>query len=617
MKKIVLILLTALAMINCSKDNDPIIIYTVTFDTDGGIPAPSTQKIEEGSIVSVPSTNPTKVGYVFVFWHLSGATTAYNFQTPVNRDITLYAKWQEEAQAEYWQVAWNLNGGAWSSEDNHATQVLKGGTLAEPITPIKAESSFDGWYKEAELTNKVSFPYDVSGIMADFMLYAKWKTEEEPGNNGMAMIASGEYCYFSLKSDGSLYALGRNDYGQFGTNNKTDLENLTQVATGISALHAGVGTTFIVKADGSLLGTGLNDRGQLGIGNTNDYSSFTTIPVSNVKTIAASLSHSLLLKNDGSLLASGLNYSGQLGTGDETNKTTFTATNLTSDVISVSAGAGHSLALKKDGTVWGAGDGSNWTLSEVATNAENPSFVQIFSGAKAIATGVVHSLILASDGTVYASGINKEGQLGIGSAMLAQSFTQVIDETGASLSDITHIAAGHCHSLALKSDGTLWAAGLNDYGQLGTGDENNRNKFIKIATGVKTMSAGEFHTAILKDDGTIITYGQVNPWSVLKGSGTIIVKVQDPHYYQYIRSFWLEDRNEKRLLNVNENITNADSGYEISLKPGTYNLGFLTSNSSNWHYFNDCTVADNETVTILYEKPSISASYRWTVTRSK
>lgn len=158
----------------CSSDDDEKEIYTVTFETDSGIPVPTTQKVEKGSKATVPVTNPGKTGYVFSFWHLSGSTTAYNFQTPVNGDITLHAKWLDEVTAEYWQVTWNLNGGTWPSDDNHATQVVKGGTLAEPSAPTKTGSTFEGWYKEADLTNKATFPYNVSNITENFTLYAKW-----------------------------------------------------------------------------------------------------------------------------------------------------------------------------------------------------------------------------------------------------------------------------------------------------------------------------------------------------------------------------------------------------------------------------------------------------------
>jgi uncharacterized repeat protein (TIGR02543 family) len=175
------LMLAVLVLFTACSDDDDKTVYTVTFETDGGTPVPSVQKVEEGSMVTAPSTNPTKSGYIFVYWHLSGSTTAYNFQTPVNGNFTLYAKWQEEATAKYWQVTWNLNGGSWASGDNHATQVLKGGTLAEPNEPTKSDYTFEGWYKESALTNKVTFPYDASNVTADFTLYAKWTTEgKEP-----------------------------------------------------------------------------------------------------------------------------------------------------------------------------------------------------------------------------------------------------------------------------------------------------------------------------------------------------------------------------------------------------------------------------------------------------
>jgi uncharacterized repeat protein (TIGR02543 family) len=161
----------------CSKD-DEVTTYTVTFDADGGSPVPSDQNVEAGKTATAPATNPAKSGYIFLFWRLSGASTAYNFSTPVNGNITLQAKWEEESKVEYWQVSWELNGGAWpASGDNHATQVVKGGTLSEPAAPVKSGNTFDGWYKETALNTKINFPYDVSSVTANFTLYAKWTTE--------------------------------------------------------------------------------------------------------------------------------------------------------------------------------------------------------------------------------------------------------------------------------------------------------------------------------------------------------------------------------------------------------------------------------------------------------
>lgn len=167
---------------SCGKENTDIQFYTVTFETEGGNPVPPVQRVEQGSTASAPSTNPVKTGYVFVHWHLSGANNGYNFQTPVSSDITLYAKWQNKAIAEYWQVTWELNGGSWSPDDNHATEVLKNGTLSEPNVPIKTGFTFDGWYKESALINKVIFPYDVKDITGNFILYAKWQSASTESN---------------------------------------------------------------------------------------------------------------------------------------------------------------------------------------------------------------------------------------------------------------------------------------------------------------------------------------------------------------------------------------------------------------------------------------------------
>lgn len=91
----------------------------------------------------------------------------------------------------YWAVIWELNGGAWpSTGDNHATQVRKDGTLAEPTCPSKSNNTFEGWYKDAALTNKISFPYDASTATGNIKLYAKWTSNSGGEAAGYKMFAS-------------------------------------------------------------------------------------------------------------------------------------------------------------------------------------------------------------------------------------------------------------------------------------------------------------------------------------------------------------------------------------------------------------------------------------------
>ena len=87
----------------------------------------------------------------------------------------------------------------------------------------------------------------------------------------------------------------------------------------------------------------------------------------------------------------------------------------------------------------------------------------------AIAAGMVHNLALKSDGTVAAWGMNSLGQVGDGTATNRLTPVPVSGLTG-----VTAVAAGTSYSLALKSDGSVWAWGNNEYGQLGDGTATNR-----------------------------------------------------------------------------------------------------------------------------------------------
>lgn len=233
MKKTWLIALLSITLgtISCSggDDDGEKTVYTVTFDANGGSPTPAVQRIEAGGVVASPSSNPTKSGYVFMFWSLSSASTAYNFNTPVSSNIILKANWKEEGKVEYWKVSWVLNGGTWPAGDNHATQVVKGGTLAEPAEPVKTDNTFEGWYKESSLSNKVTFPYDVSSVTSDFTLYAKWSTgnEPEPGDRKMFTSIAALKTWFeaqpAFNTFETAYKIGLKDVNLDAGNNWGDL----------------------------------------------------------------------------------------------------------------------------------------------------------------------------------------------------------------------------------------------------------------------------------------------------------------------------------------------------------------------------------------------------------
>ncbi len=132
-----------------------------------------------------------------------------------------------------------------------------------------------------------------------------------------------------------------------------------------------------------------------------------------------------------------------------------------------------------------------------------------------LAAGDGHTVALKSDGTVWAWGDNRKGQLGDGTTTNRATPVQVHGLNG-----VTAVAAGYWHSVALKGDGTVWAWGLNDAGQLGDGTAIDRISPVQVPglRGIIALDAGGWHTVVLKGDGTIWAWG--NNYHGQLGDGT-------------------------------------------------------------------------------------------------
>ncbi|HEV7816453.1 MAG TPA: Ig-like domain-containing protein, partial [Janthinobacterium sp.] len=120
----------------------------------------------------------------------------------------------------------------------------------------------------------------------------------------------------------------------------------------------------------------------------------------------------------------------------------------------------------------------------------------------AISAGSTHTLARRSDGTLYAWGFNQNGQLGDGTTV-AKTTPTLINSTASTA--WTQIASGEFHNLGLRADGTLWAWGLNQNGQLGDGSTTNRAIPVKVGkdTNWLFVAAGKSHSLAIKTDGTL------------------------------------------------------------------------------------------------------------------
>ena len=286
--------------------------------------------------------------------------------------------------------------------------------------------------------------------------------------SGVKALAAGSEHSLVLKEDGTVWAWGNNSYGQlgnaaagYGSSTPVQVSNLS----GVKAIAASDEHNLALKEDGTVWAWGKNNYGQLGDGTTTNRTtpvqvrnapltkkrskvSGTLNNLSGVTAIAAGGTHSLALMEDGTVRAWGYNERGQLGNGTTTSsKTPVTVRNL-SGVKAISGGWAHSLALKQDGTVWTWGNNYDGQLGDgTTTNRTTPVMVSSLSGVKAIAAAYFHNLALMEDGTVRAWGWNGyegAGLLGNGTST-DHSVTPV---TVSNLSRVQAIAAGGYHTLA-------------------------------------------------------------------------------------------------------------------------------------------------------------------------
>ncbi len=327
--------------------------------------------------------------------------------------------------------------------------------------------------------------------------------------------SAGSYTLSALK-DGDSTGIAIT-LGVLGASNYTlVLEPVIAPESAPTPVANGDGFSLFLKADGTLWATGSNAHGQLGDGTTIDK----TFPVqimSDVHSVAADDSHSLILKNDETLWATGYNMYGQLGDGTTTSKSTPVL--IMSGVRSIAAGSHHSLIVKTDNTLWATGWNNYGQLGDgTIINKSTP--VQIMGGVLSVSAGTYHSLIVKTDNTLWATGRNESGQFGNGTTTNSSVPIQVGGNTQVGISTSTlkiaaqnrgtirSVSAGEHHSLILKTDSTLWSTGQNTFGQLGDGTTTNTTTPVQIMSDVISVSAGSFNSLIVKSDNTLWATGQ-------------------------------------------------------------------------------------------------------------
>jgi alpha-tubulin suppressor-like RCC1 family protein len=236
--------------------------------------------------------------------------------------------------------------------------------------------------------------------------------------------------------------------------------------------------------------------------------------------IAAADHYCLALKDDGTVWAWGDNRFGQLGDGTLTDRYNPVQVSALFDMTAIAAASHCSVGLKADGTVWTWGSNANGmlgngTLSNYAIS--DPTQVSGLTNMTTITASINHAAAIKDDGTVWAWGLNNKGQLGDGTQTNRHTPVQVIG-----LTDVVAVAVGDDYSIALKSNGTVWGWGCNELGQLGCGGIYNQAAPVQVYDlfSVVSISAGYSYAAALRADGSVWSWGDNSAGQIGDGTTT-------------------------------------------------------------------------------------------------
>ena len=312
-------------------------------------------------------------------------------------------------------------------------------------------------------------------------------------------VATSESHTLALKSDGSLWVSGYNQYGQLGdgtTSSKWGFRKI--VNAGVTSIFAGYNKSAFIKEGGSLWVMGNNWYGQLGLGEDPDAWG-SSVPIqlvdSGVIDVAFGWHHTLYLTQNGALWGMGSDSEGQLS--NELNNIYTPSVIIESDVIDVAAGYNQTLFVKSDGSAWGIGS-NYWNR-----------------GGQPPRSGSVDK---------YDEGIDDKEPVLIFERDITRVFTYQIgtekskwssyylDNSGG-LQDyyskiFSHGVIGSSGKYALLDDGTIWQ--LN-----GTNQKEAQKKQTKF----KAFSANRDKYIVVKEDNSVWAYGANANYSGRFGSG--------------------------------------------------------------------------------------------------
>jgi alpha-tubulin suppressor-like RCC1 family protein len=378
----------------------------------------------------------------------------------------------------------------------------------------------------------------ILGILASFIISGRAACVG--GKKTKAKTGSSDYNSFTINAPSSLSATAVS-FSQIdltwqnNANNANgfEIERSTSPATGYSLL-ATVSVNTISYSDTGLATATIYYYRVRAYTNSGDYSGYSNtvmeipfkyewLPTSWLAIVARS-NQTFALANNGRLWAWGQNDVGQLGLGDTDYRNRIVPTliasdfnyNVFEDITAVSAGEYHALAIKTDNTLWSWGANGAGQLGFGDTESVDAPFpvtstvigqFEIDTDWFTVAAGAGHTIGIKTNATIWVWGLNDYGQLGLGDSNNRTTPTQIGTDSTWSV-----VNGGSYHTIAIKTNNTIWSWGRNNYGQLGLGDSGygtDRTTPTKIGSTSDwaETTMGIFHTIARKTNSTLWSWG--------------------------------------------------------------------------------------------------------------
>jgi alpha-tubulin suppressor-like RCC1 family protein len=309
-------------------------------------------------------------------------------------------------------------------------------------------------------------------------------------------IATGPEHTLFLNNQGRVFSVGNSSDGQLGIEdvkshriqlhlgkngvNAPIIPIDSPILGSVTAIAAGGKHSLFLNSQGQVFSCGDNADGQLGLGDTESKLVPTwlfSIRMETIIAIAAGSSHSLLLNSEGQVLSFGFGGWGQLGLDDDGNRLLPVVIGVPENqkIVAIAAGNHFSLILNSQGQVYGFGSNES---GQLGIDDDEDQYIPVpircheMGKIVAISAGGGHSLLLNIQGQVFGCGENGCGQLGQGEIEEWVPIRIQSDLWG----KVMAISAGLHHSLIMNNKNQIFGFGRNQDGELGIGDNKNRNR---------------------------------------------------------------------------------------------------------------------------------------------